>query len=398
MMEPKWRMSNGEWGPKPSRPNCAPASGKKVPGTFSQRHREKVPGAFFPRGVTLIELLITMVIMAIISAAILGTARAAMESARRSRTKSTITKINTLLMERWDSYSTRRVEVSPAIVSAINALYPAQISSAERGQMMADARLLALRELMQMEMPDRWSDVINQPVEDVADQSPSNFFQPKMLAAVPAVAQTYYRRLVNMHKDVNGDQITGNMARDNQSAECLYLTIMYATGEGEARTHFLPQDIGDTDGDGAPEFLDGWGNPIFFVRWPAGFVSNSPLMTGDPEVDHDPFDPLRRDIATTPPDSRYPSIQPFRKLVVTRVRNRSPHVAAYRLMPLIFSGGPDNDPGLHLAPVAVVDDPYSTYVSSGVDALLASPLTVDLAGSNYDGDNWKDNINNHLSN
>ena len=31
--------------------------------------------------------------------------------------------------------------------------------------------------------------------------------------------------------------------------------IMLATGDGEARTLFSSQDIGDTDGDGAPKFL-----------------------------------------------------------------------------------------------------------------------------------------------
>src|SRR4051812_6764502 len=59
---------------------------------------------------TLVELLITMTIMAIITAAILGTASAAMESAHRSRTRQTIHKIHSLIMERLESYSTRRVD------------------------------------------------------------------------------------------------------------------------------------------------------------------------------------------------------------------------------------------------------------------------------------------------
>ena len=45
----------------------------------------------------------------------------------------------------------------------------------------------------------------------------------------------------------------------NQGAECLYMIIMNACGDGEARTLFPESSIGDTDGDGAPEFLDGWG-------------------------------------------------------------------------------------------------------------------------------------------
>ena len=71
---------------------------------------------------------------------------------------------------------------------------------------------------------------------------------------------------------------------------------MFGTGDGEARTMFTSQDIGDIDGDGAPEFLDGWGKPIRCIRWPAGFVPSP--ADGRPRgsrADRDPFDPYRRD-------------------------------------------------------------------------------------------------------
>ena len=46
----------------------------------------------------------------------------------------------------------------------------------------------------------------------------------------------------------------------------------------------------DVDGDGLPEFVDGWGRPISFIRWPAGFRSVlQSLSENDPA---DPIDPL----------------------------------------------------------------------------------------------------------
>ncbi len=54
-----------------------------------------------------------MVIIAIISAAILGTASAALDGARRSRTQSLVQKLHTLVMERWEDYQTRRVDIAP---------------------------------------------------------------------------------------------------------------------------------------------------------------------------------------------------------------------------------------------------------------------------------------------
>ena len=118
------------------------------------------------------------------------------------------------------------------------------------------------------------------------------------------------------------------MLTDNQGAECLYMVIMMACGDGEARTLFGESSIGDTDGDGAPEFLDGWGHPINFLRWAPGFDSQIQLNANDLAMppdssdtawttaaagDHDPFDLFR--------------VDPL----------------AFRLVPLIYSGGRDED-------------------------------------------------------
>jgi prepilin-type N-terminal cleavage/methylation domain-containing protein len=320
---------------------------------------------------TLIELLITMTIIAIISAAILGTASAAFENARRSRTQSLITKISGLVLERWDSYANRRVDVDPDIVTAIDALYPSTITAAERGQMLADARLLALRELMLMEMPDGWADVNH---------------APSVLANVPALTQSYRRFFA-----------AGNEL-DHESAECLYMTVMNATGDGEARTLFTSQDIGDKDGDGAPEFIDGWGNAIGWIRWPAGVISEmqpiNPDGTRPGDADHDSFDIFRRDspIVMTPVIDDYPPI--FRATYKANLRDRivqaaSPNESrrnAFRLVPLVFSAGPDGGAGIAIfAPVNPLD-PYS--VSGNNRQLGEIDPTSEFTA--------KDNITNHL--
>ena len=35
---------------------------------------------------------------------------------------------------------------------------------------------------------------------------------------------------------------------------------------------FLEQEIADTDNDGLPEFVDAWGNPLRFYRWPTRLI------------------------------------------------------------------------------------------------------------------------------
>jgi prepilin-type N-terminal cleavage/methylation domain-containing protein len=331
------------------------------------------------RGVTLIELLITMTIMAIIAAAILGTAAAAIEGAREKKTQSLVTKLHTLLMERYASYETRRVEIKQDWVTLIDS---ASTTPIERGQFLADLRLLAQRELMKYEMPDRWSDVIRGPIG-------STVRAPVFLIRQPPLAQAYYQRSLNA-------------TDDHEGAECLYLTVMLATGDGDARTLFSKQEIGDVDGDGAPEFIDGWGNPIEYLRWAPGFYSRSTLMTGDGNKDHDPFDVYRRDDPTAiPAYSKYPALlAPY----AAGLKDQNP---GFRLVPLIFSKGPDGASGVfssrgkEVTSTSTNEPALNPYFIDSTLSGNASSLGIPVAYgfgmpevSNGD-DVTKDNITNH---
>jgi hypothetical protein len=198
------------------------------------------------------------------------------------------------------------------------------------------ANLRAKRELMKLELPDRWSDITGNLFGATPRGPLTSPRYPTHLDDRPTLSKIYLRRYEST-----------NPSERFEGAECLYMIIMYACGDGEARTMFSARDIGDVDGDGAPEFLDGWGRPIHFVRWPAGFVSAMQPLDNtldppdrNPDIDHDPFDPFRVD----------------------------PN--AYRLVPLIFSSGPDgetiqvpgdihvdypnNNPGEQLNPYAAI--------------------------------------------
>jgi prepilin-type N-terminal cleavage/methylation domain-containing protein len=417
MMRTKWGMWKAECGAFSAPRHCAHCAAR-LHSPFP------IPHSAFPRtGLTLIELLITMTIIAIISAAILGTAAAAMENARRSRTRSAISKIHGLVMERWDSYSNRRVDVSPHLTRVINRYANAPgLSDAERryrstvrGAMLAEARLLATRELMKLELPNTWKDVNNDLLPATGEQRP-----PVFLAGTPGVSRMYYRRLMLAQESAGADG-----PEQFQSAECLYMLVMYHTGDGEARTMFTSQDIGDVDGDGAPEFLDGWGGPIRFIRWPAGFVEQSPLMTGDGDSDHDPFDTFDRDRIETPDEPLAPSIGEYSDLTafaetplermtagafiaaVQRIRERNeraasttsdrwPYLTAFRLVPLIFSHGEDEQGSIYN--VAETAD-----VSTGADLLDLDPYVADDTTGVQNGlpdpesDGWRDNIHNHVN-
>ena len=323
-------------------------------------------------GFTLIELLVTISIIAILATVFLGVSNSAIESGRRARTKSVIAKIHGLLMERWDSYKTRRVEIAPQLVADIDAL---GFANRDRGLVLQDVKLLALRELMKLEMPDRWSDITN--------------LSTTVLAEFPPLRGTYLRRYIS------APQTPTNQF---QGAECLYMIVMLATGDGEARTLFSERDIGDTDGDGAPEFLDGWDQPISFIRWPAGFVDYSDLMLGNADADHDPFDFYRRDqLGSTRPGGGNVAIYPDAveaeiELIWSRQDNSNFSISAYRLLPLVYSGGPDGLYGLLTNSKEENAYPLDPYFAVD-DGLLGSLITEN------DGRLTTvhiDNIHNHL--
>jgi hypothetical protein len=69
--------------------------------------------------------------------------------ARLAATKATVSKLNALVMQRYESYMTRRVPLD------VSGMTP---------QEAAEIRLFAVRDLMRMEMPERWSDISNGPL------------------------------------------------------------------------------------------------------------------------------------------------------------------------------------------------------------------------------------------
>lgn len=378
-----------------------------------------------PRGMTLIELLITIMILVILAGLVLGVAAVAGETARVARTRHTIERLHTLLLDHYDTYKTRRVvlkTVANASGQPIEAQINASFSKAsDRNQALAEARLYALREMMLMEIPDRWSDVlltdVGTPGQDDNDSSapksftPSNAIPPFYLAGRTDLSNAYLRRYASLVGRINTLTGVANTAGDikrNQSAECLYMVVTMACGEGEARSLFPESMIGDTDGDGAPEFLDGWGHPISFLRWAPGFDSQIELNANQffnsysesatedtanwiagAAKDHDPFDVFRRESK------------------------------AFRLVPLIYSWGRDEASGINsnIGYVAWINPPTSMSTKLSFNSsppFIASrfaltpykkigrPLSfigsdvhlVDPAS--YPDENATDNIHNHL--
>jgi len=272
------------------------------------------------RGFTLIELLVSVTIIGILAALVLGAVHVSREAARKTKTRTTIRKIDGVVTNLYDSYRTRRV---PIAFDSVDRSDPKEWS-----RLLATARLTALRDVMRMEMPDRWADVATPPVAEIDTAGTT--------IARSALSMAYVRMYERSRTTVGATYGAGTFHGEGperlnrySSAECLYMIVSMAGGS-DARDQFHENEIGDADSDGLPEFQDGWGNPIMFLRWAPGLVG-SPLQA-QVFFDSTGTEIFERDIVAAE-NASGTDHDPF--------DSRNLHEYAYRLVPYIYSAGPD---------------------------------------------------------
>jgi len=292
-------------------------------------------------GFTLVELLVVIVVIMILSGMAWGALYAARETAKESRTKAIIAKLDHVIMSKYQSYLTRRVSINTAGMEP---------------KVAARARLDAIRDLMRMEMPERWNDITEPPVAFA-------------WGSIPTPALNYvYGQIYQAAK--GGAGADADKIGRNSHAECLFMIVNY--GIPEARQHFNEDEIADTDGDGLPEFVDAWGTPIYFLRWAPAFSSGqgvagssfhglSDIQPGDPVRDHDPFD----------------------------VRKLADETGSFKLVPLIYSAGRDKKYDIQTGQ----DVKFAKEIRPSIDAPYAN--VGEPIDDNGDGLNHWDNIHNH---
>lgn len=259
------------------------------------------------KGFTLVELLVSISIITLLAAMILVALAGVQENAKTDRTRAQIARIDALISEQWETYRNRRLPVN--LLST-------------QSQDLPLVRLNMVRELMRVELPDRKSDIVMDPV-----LSPAPFNRN-------ALQRSYRRKaakMISQKKGVTFPNRDGkiiaildeNWSKEYQSAECLYLILSQMTTDDKAALEFFnDREIGDIDNDGMPEILDGWRRPIMFLRWAPGYAGAGSLH--NVEV-RDPFD-VRNVHDRYCGNRNGPELEPRR---------------TFALYPLIFSGGPD---------------------------------------------------------
>jgi len=306
-------------------------------------------------GFTIIELLVVIGIIAFLAALTLTIVGEILTTAKRRRTQTTIAKIDSLMLKRMNAFE-RAIEQQneaatvPQYAAAV--VGPLGLSSVSVVDGTELAKVLGRKHLFRSVFPQR-------------------FVEANLTYPSPA--------------DV----------RESSEMMYFFLTQMEsygiaAVGEGD----FDSQELADADNDGRIEFVDGWGKPLRFYRWPTllqGTIEGATLLgptnassTGDPD---DPLGLVESwtaavfagsETGATPTDFEDPaSTDPDPAMADDDVYDF--HTVATYHTPLIVSVGPDSLLGL--------------FEPHGLDA--ADTLhTGRLAGPNGSPDDVLDNLSN----
>jgi prepilin-type N-terminal cleavage/methylation domain-containing protein len=199
----------------------------------AQYGRSRVQAA--RNGFTLVELMIVVAIIALLIS-ILGVVTMRMiGSAKVFSTKATVTKVQGLLQNRIDGVTGRKADAT--LVANL----------AQRGFNQKAAEAMEQKIRFRISFPQVWSEVPNVWLNGVT---------PPMATNPP---------------------------RPQESGEVLYFLLTSANVVGYSplgQDSFASSEFGDTDRNGFPEFIDAWGQPLRFYRWPTRLVRGGAYSPG----------------------------------------------------------------------------------------------------------------------
>ena len=352
------------------------------------------------RGFTLIELMVTIGIILILATLTMLAMAGAQEAAQIAKTKSLIARLNVLIMQKYESYRNRQL--------------PIQLPIGVTARQAAAARCDAVRQLMRMEMPDRWSDIVDpaKNITIIAD-SANSLGGTTISMPAPSVWQAYfsfYNYVLGLPGYSAPAADGGAKAGDEfQGAKTLYLIVTMGLEENDVLENFNTSEIKDYDNTGCKVFIDAWGRPIRFLRWAPGFMANP--ATGAPAGGFSGVSRLQTgwDRDQTDPTGVYGSPPPVpagvNPATLDQPATGLTTSNTYALYPLIFSAGPDgyydivtdSSATLHYANSVPPNDPFYS-VKDTTDfpkGPVGTPSAIVDNGQTNNTYSHYDNIHNH---
>lgn len=231
---------------------------------------------------TLVELLTVIAIITVLAGLSMVALNGSVQTAKEMKTLGTIQKLDAAVLQIFEGYQDRFENILDNAGYWDTAPEPDEWVPYTAGTL-ADQDVVVLKlhlihDLMRMEMPAYWNEVIDgipdSGLPDFDDDTNSKARGPieseeysghkYALKSASPVIRYYYQSAARAR------QRNSSCSLDNGPAELLFLMI--ANLNPEALEGFGGNEIGDVDGNGLLEFLDAWGNSIYFLRAAPGFT------------------------------------------------------------------------------------------------------------------------------
>lgn len=221
-------------------------------------------------GVTLIELLLVVAILAILATLGLSVIRGAEEDALVSRTQAQIERISRTLNAEIEQYAYRTLPYPIESTNPAIPLEPVEV------RLIRDA---LVEELMRVEFPTRFADLQDPFPVNSTGSFPGAFDWSNPVLGNCQIRDRFIAKLAGGSTDYEG-------------AECLYAILALRTFEDGSSGLSLVRktEIGDKDGDGLPEIHDAFGEPLLVNLVNADLINDDGSWC-DPAVDPH-IDPL----------------------------------------------------------------------------------------------------------
>jgi prepilin-type N-terminal cleavage/methylation domain-containing protein len=263
-------------------------------------------------GFTLVELLIVIAIIAVLMGLSLSVMSGLTSQAEQEATNATIRKLDGLLQQRMEAFY--RAFTGPrknAAVDIVSGLLARQEIFGVREEV---KEIIAKKRLFRFEFPQRFA-------ERAIEEHGSNFDSPRPQVSLTIGTQTIYlpnsiffaiaapaarQRLTEKPTTEGGSanptpaEVLAEANRafsqhrpETESAELLYFALTSSTSYGVPQVdtdYFTNREVADTDGDGLPEFIDAWGFPLRYYRWPTRLIDRNAPFPFQPVLS-DPNDP-----------------------------------------------------------------------------------------------------------
>lgn len=314
-------------------------------------------------GMTLIELLVAMSILAVLGALVTVGVMSWIGSQQRRNTESALTAVNLALQKHWAAVvSDAKKEPVPQVV--VDLTKPSAMSTQTDAEL---ARIIWIKIRLMEAFPVNFGELNN----PYSTGTVLGTYIPQPSSGKPATP----RRYMNGYVEAIKNRVTAKADPTTESAACLLLALSTNKGGITHNPDLLKPYVGDTNGDQVQELVDGWGQPLRFYRFPtgnsdlqeAGYKLVNPAQYAEiqniPQVPYPPPSPWTPPVRANPaPNTRLDPLDPKGKLgswpgtngttiydalIHQRIDTSTNYNFAWYAVPVVVSVGPNGKLGLN---------------------------------------------------